>query len=142
MKILNKVLESVAEHARECYPEECCGILLAHGLEEPMVTCSLRAENEEILSPSERYILGHRAHLKAVELEASGQYRIAGYYHSHPGGRARPSVLDLEQAVPGASYLITAFGGKKAWHSLWRLNGDDLVSEPLEVREKDGHQKN
>ena len=138
MRILNKVLESVAEHARECYPEECCGILLAPG-SEPMVTCSLRAENEEIFSPGERYVLGHRAHLKAVELEASGRYRIAGYYHSHPVGRIRPSVLDVEQAVPGVSYLITTPGGKKAWHSLWRLNGDDLVSEPLEVREKDGH---
>jgi len=132
VKISKTVLDSVEGHTRECYPDECCGILLAHG-SEFTVTGAIRAENEEKLSPGQRYALGRRAHLRAVELEASGKYRIAGYYHSHPDGGIRPSVLDAELAVAGVSYLIIGFDKGRFCHALWRLEGAELTPQPLKV---------
>ena len=58
---------------------------------------------------------------------------IVGYYHSHPDGRARPSRWDVEQAIAGVTYLITGMAHGRIEHAAWRLEGDDLVPEPLEV---------
>lgn len=136
MKILRKVLESVADHARQAFPCECCGILLYTGDDLSTVSCVLPAENIEKENPERGYLLGHKAHLRAVEMEALGDASIAGYYHSHPGGTARPSSRDVEHAVNGVTYLIIGLEGDgRIEHAAWRLEGDDLISEPLEVGE-------
>ena len=74
--------------------------------------------------------------LRAVEMETLGDTRIAGYYHSHPDGRARPSSWDVEQAIGGVTYLITGMAGGRIEHSAWRLEGHELAPEPLEVGEE------
>jgi len=128
------VLESVAAHARENFPRESCGILLA-GVEGPSrVRLSLRAENAEKAHPEHAYVLGHKAHIKAVEMEFSGTARIIGYYHSHPNGGPRPSQNDVQQAVAGVTYLIVGVCDGKIEHGAWQLKDDQLVQEPLEVR--------
>jgi proteasome lid subunit RPN8/RPN11 len=98
-----------------------------------MVTEAIRAENEEKRNPAQQYVLGHEAHLKVVEMEASGQYRIAGYYHSHPEGGIRPSSLDAELAVAGVNYLIIGLKKGRFSHALWRLEGAELTYQALEV---------
>jgi proteasome lid subunit RPN8/RPN11 len=134
VKILRQVLESVADHARRGFPCECCGILLYTGDDLSTVSCVLPAENIEKENPERGYLLDHKAHLRAVEMEALGDASIAGYYHSHPYGRARPSCRDVEQAVHGVIYLITGLeGGGRIEHAAWRLEGDNMIPEPLEV---------
>lgn len=67
-------------------------------------------------------------------MEALGEASIAGYYHSHPDGRARPSRRDVKQAGHGAIYLITGLeGGWRIEHAAWRLEGDNMIPVPLEV---------
>jgi len=135
MRILRRVLESVAAHARESFPHESCGILLA-GIEDPStVRWSLRAENAENVHPERAYVLGHKAHIRAVKMEFSGTARIVGYYHSHPDGEARPSQNDVNQAVAGVTYLIVGIRNGDIERAAWKLRGDRLVQEPLEVRE-------
>lgn len=135
MRILRHALESVADHARQSAPCECCGILLCAGGDLSTVNCALRAENAEKEYPEQQYVLGHKVHLGAVEMEAYGDAHIAGYYHSHPGGRARPSSRDVEEAISGVAYLITGVGDGWIEHAAWRLEGDDLIPETLEVSE-------
>jgi proteasome lid subunit RPN8/RPN11 len=143
VKILRPVLERIEEHARGSLPAECCGILLArhteggqaHGAEPKMVTSVLRAENAEIEHPDRRYVLGHRAHIRAVEMEASGAARIVGYYHSHPEGGIRPSGRDMELAADGVAYLIMSVAGGQVRHAAWRLEGETWAAETLEVSE-------
>lgn len=135
MKILRRALESVTAHARESLPHECCGILLAQGQDLSTVACALPAENTEREHPQQRYSLGHRAHIKAVEMEASNNVRIAGYYHSHPDGGTKPSHRDMGQAVIGATYLIISIRNGSVEQAAWRLADDHFVPEPLEVIE-------
>lgn len=135
MKLCRQVLEAVADHARESFPYECCGILISQGAVSAVVNRALAAQNIERDRPEQRYLLDHRTHLKAVEMEALGEACIAGYYHSHPGGKARPSERDIEQAVAGVTYLIVGLGDEQFEYGAWRLEGDDLVTEPLEVGE-------
>ena len=129
------MLKSVADHARQSALCECCGILLCAGDDLSTVSCVLRAENIEMEHPEQQYVLGHKAHLRAVEMEAYGDARIAGYYHSHPAGRARPSSRDVEQAIGGVIYLITGTADGKIEYTAWRLEEDELIREPLEVGE-------
>ena len=135
MKILAEVLDAIDAHARSGHPRECCGILLApnggRGGARPVVTMALPAENAEKERPEERYILGHRAHLRAIELETAGRARVAGTYHSHPTGGSRPSARDKALAVEGTTYLIVGLGGESPRHGAWRLRGSDLAPEPL-----------
>ena len=134
MKIPRCLLESVAAQARESLPRETCGILLAHARDLSTVGCVLPAENIEAQS-HQRYALGHKAHIKAVELEASSDLRIVGYYHSHPDGGARPSAQDTKQAVASVTYLITGIRNGSSEHAAWRLADDHFIREPLEVIE-------
>ena len=135
VKMLRGVLESVAAHARETLPSECCGILLAQGNDLSTVSCVLPAENTDRERPEQRYSLGHQAHIRAVEREASSDDRIVGYYHSHPDGGTQPSRCDTTQAVVGVVYLIIGIGGGLIEWAAWRLVGNHFVREPLEVIE-------
>ncbi len=132
MRILRQVLESVAAHARDCVPCECCGILLARDRDNA-ICHSLRAENAEKEKPELKYILGHKAHLKAVEMEINSGIQIVGYYHSHPGGGAKPSSLDAEKAVEGVFYLITAKSNGLVDNTLWILKNDRFVPVTMEI---------
>ena len=135
MKISRRALEAVAEHARQSCPYECCGILLSTDDDCSVVDRVIPAENTEKENPEREYVLGHKAHLKAVEMEARDEACIVGYYHSHPDGKARPSNQDLEQAVSDVTYLITGLGNGEIQHTAWRLVGDNLIPELLEVSE-------
>ena len=133
MKISRQALEEIERHARQNLPDECCGIVMASRNSPDHATRVARSENAENKHPKKRYALGHKAHIKAVQMEITGQARILGYYHSHPGGSTRPSAFDRERAVSGALYLITAVGSGPARHAAWRLEGDDFVPARLEV---------
>ena len=135
MVIERRVLEEIVGHARRSLPSECCGILLAGRGDAGDVTRALEAENAEGKDPRRRYVLGHKAHLQAVSMEVAGTARIAGYYHSHPGGGTRPSSYDTAQAAAGVVYLIVGMGDGPVEFGAWRYRDGRLVPEPLEVHE-------
>ena len=135
MKILRQALDQVADHAQQSAPQECCGILLCADDVLSLVNRVLPAKNAEKENPEKGYVLDHKTHLKAVEMEASGDACIVGYYHSHPAGRARPSRRDVEQAIDGVTYLIAGMADGQLEHAAWRLEDGDLIPEPLEIGE-------
>ena len=132
MRIRQDVLNAIEAHAQECHPHECCGILLCRGERRGVVSSSLRAANTTADDPAGCYALGHEAHLEAVRMEAAGEARIAGYYHSHPDGTTRPSQRDAEQAVDGLAYVIVAGHGGSIETAAWRMTDGGFVEEPME----------
>lgn len=135
MKISRQVLESVIDHARRSAPRECCGILLCTGEASSTINLVIPGENVEQENPERGYELDHKTHLKAVEMDVSGDARIAGYYHSHPASRARASRRDVERAIIGVTYLIIGMVDGRLEHTAWRLEEGDLIPEPLEIGE-------
>ncbi len=133
MHVASDVLGAVETHALKSFPAECCGILFAETGGSGGVVDALPAENGEIENAGRRFSLGHKAHIEAVEMEVSGGVRIVGYYHSHPGGVAKPSVSDKEFAVPGMLYLISSVNDKQVEHSVWRLESDTMVEVPFRI---------
>ena len=134
MRILRHVLESIAAHARQSSPLESCGILLAEGPASMVVTRVLHAENAA-KKPEKEYVVGPKAHIRAVKMECAGIARIVGYYHSHPSGGCKPTKRDRDQAVPGIPYLIARVTNGSPEFAAWRLERDHPTAEPLEVSE-------
>lgn len=132
MRIARKALEIVLDHAAWASPSECCGILLAEN-GSGVASLVLRAANEEAEDPRQAFVLGHHAHLRAVEMEFAGRATIVGYYHSHPHGGSEPSARDRELAAEGVAYLIASRAGRGWQAAAWRFDGDEFVGEPLEV---------
>ena len=132
MRILREALDAVDEHALRHHPAECCGVLLAGGGDRSIVTRAMAADNAEEDHPESGYVLGHRAHLRAAEMEAAGSARIVGYYHSHPNGSAEPSRRDRDEAVAGVVYLIASVSDEKVEHAAWRLTDDGFIAVPVE----------
>ena len=134
MKITRTALDSIAAHAAQTRPNECCGILLVAG-NGTAVDRVLRSDNVEVQRPERAFRLGHRAHIKAVGLECVGEARIAGFYHSHPAGPSRPSLRDAEEANGDQVHLILGMAGDLPETAAWRWEGEGFVGEPLEVTE-------
>jgi len=128
LRVERAVLDEIANHARECAPRECCGVLLAEPDSAGVVTSILRADNAEPDDPTHRYLVDHRAQLAALDLEIEGRGETVGYYHSHPFGGPTPSPTDIAQAVPDTLYLICGLGNHEPHFAAWRIEGGTVVA--------------
>lgn len=108
MEMGRTLLENIVLHARECYPFECCGMLLGSVRGEKTVTEVVRIENSDtrIGRGRDRYRIDGRDFLKVDRMAAGKGLEVVGFYHSHPRSSGVPSGTDRSLAWPGYSYLI------------------------------------
>jgi len=106
-------LEQISRHARETYPDECCGFLIAAAdPDDPRAARQVlevrRASNEYEGERRRRFVIGPNE-LRALErsLERSSNV-VGGFYHSHPDHPAHPSQFDQEHAWPWYTYLVVS----------------------------------
>ena len=114
------------------YPNECCGILIGHDLDDRRVVDRLEP-GRNVYAPDEQYhrfSIDPRAQMKAErDAEATGKV-VLGFYHSHPDHPARPSEYDREHAWPFYSYVIVSIAnGRPADMTSWVL--DDHTNQFL-----------
>lgn len=118
-----ELLLEVFQHARECYPEECCGLLTGTESAGPLhvVRCSnvqskRVARGESNLDASRAFWIDEQELLHALRTaEASGE-RLVLIYHSHVDTAAYLSHTDVagalgpdgEPAYPGAAQLVVS----------------------------------
>ena len=116
------VVDAIARHGAEAYPNECCGALIeingdvvdAWALPN---TTREGARRRFLVSPSDYRAAEARA-------DAIGG-TLAGFYHSHPDHPARPSQHDLDHAWPNLSYvIISVAAGVPGAITCWRLRDD------------------
>ena len=118
--IADAMLEAMAEEARAAYPEECCGVMTGIvRAGRARVTRVIAVANVAPAGQRRRFFELDPAALFHVQrgLRAArrggGRETIIGYYHSHPGGLARPSTADLAGAIePGRVWLVAAPQGR------------------------------
>jgi [CysO sulfur-carrier protein]-S-L-cysteine hydrolase len=120
-----ELLLEVFQHARECYPEECCGLLTGTEHDGPLhvVRCanvqSQRvARGESNLDASRAFWIDEQELLHALrEAESVGE-RLLCIYHSHVDAAAYLSHTDVAGALgpdaeplyPGAAQLVVSIG--------------------------------
>ena len=124
-------------HARQVWPDECCGVLLGH--------TGSGATTVARLEPAENIAEGNRRRAYQIDWETlfrtskgarCGDLDIVGFYHSHPDGSSAPSATDTRWAWVDHIYLIVALTQAEctsitAWRS--ELPGGTLKPEPLAV---------
>jgi len=100
------LLLEVFQHARECYPEECCGLLTGSNLESParVVRCtnvqSTRvARGESDLDARRAFWIDEQELLHALRGAEQRGERLVAIYHSHVDTAAYLSFTDLEGAL-------------------------------------------
>ena len=106
------VIEALIREAAEAHPHECCGILYgASGhIARAQATANVHSD------PARHFEIDPQALLDAHRSARVGGARVAGYYHSHPNGRAAPSGTDRASASgDGRVWAIVASGEVTFW---------------------------
>lgn len=112
IRIPRGVLDEAVRHVQSVYPEEGCGLLV--GLVEAGVKSILKAipaENVYQGPRRSRYSIDPLEYMRIENREAANGHSVLAVFHSHPDAPARPSLYDLEHAVPTLSYLIISISG-------------------------------
>jgi [CysO sulfur-carrier protein]-S-L-cysteine hydrolase len=143
------LLADVYAHARECYPEECCGLLLGLEGEPPqrIVRCTnvqtlRKSRGESALDARYAYWIDEKQLLNALQ-EADDQGEVlAVVYHSHVDTEAYFSHADLQGALgpeqeplyAGAAHMVLSVregGVKSAVCYVWDARKAVFVGHPI-----------
>lgn len=114
-------LDAMRREAALAHPAECCGILTG---EEGRITGHIPARNVH-RDPLTHFEIDPATLIAAYRAEREGGARIAGFYHAHPNGLARPSATDRRDAA-GDGRLWAIIAGDLV--TLWRDDADGFVS--------------
>lgn len=105
------LVREIRRHAREAYPDECCGILFATAdppdPDAPRTVVAVQRAANEFDGERRRRFVIRPDDLRSAERSVEGTDRlVAGFYHSHPDHPARPSGFDQEHAWPWYTYVV------------------------------------
>ncbi len=110
--ISTALLEDIRTIARNCAPQECCGLLL--GDFEPVSKCArvtqLRPATNIAAQPLHRFEIDPAVLIAAHRAARNGGPAIIGHYHSHPSGAALPSTVDAAMAQRNGEVWIIMGG--------------------------------
>jgi proteasome lid subunit RPN8/RPN11 len=149
-----RLLLEVYEHARECYPEECCGILTGPAGERPRAAhrCTnlqnrRHAAGESRLDARHAFWIDEGDLMRALRTaEQAGEHMLV-IYHSHVDTGAYMSRADVEGALgpnddplwPGVAHLVVSVQGgsvREAAYFEWAADRSAFVGR--RVIEGDG----
>lgn len=129
--IPRQALEAIEVHAVGCLPEEACGLLAfdsqGHLRMVYPTTNADRSAASFTVDPSE--------HFSALRHAEGRGWQVAGSFHSHPTGPARPSRTDVERAVGGAwlHMIVGMEAGSVRDIRAFRIREGTVVEEPLAI---------
>jgi proteasome lid subunit RPN8/RPN11 len=125
------VLEEIHQHAKEAYPDECCGALIGR---DGRIDEAFRLPNTTSAGARRRFRIGPSDYRLAEQRAQDTGGELAGFYHSHPDHPARPSEHDLQQAWPNLTYaIVSVTRGAPEEVTCWRLRDDRSGFDRLEV---------
>lgn len=101
VRVSGGVLEAMALHAAEAWPDECCGLLIGRG---DRILEAVRARNVAD-DPSRRYLVDPADHFGAIRDARARALAVVGAYHSHPHGPAVPSATDRQEAFEDGHFI-------------------------------------
>lgn len=131
-------LARILDHCLAGYPHEACGILGGRDGRVEKVYCMTNARP----GPT-TYEMDPEEQFRVMKDMREAGLAMAGIFHSHPGGPAYPSSVDVERAYwpgarlpnyPGAVYVIVSLLDRASPVARGYLIEEGMVSEaPLTV---------
>jgi len=142
-------MAELRKHAIETYPDECCGLVVAHGEGRWTVRRIRNIQDEMHAKDPERYprtartaYAGHSQDLReALELADESGNELAAFYHSHPDHEAYFSDEDVAQATPFGepSYpdtvqiVVSVYDGAVKMVKAFRWSGESETFEEIAI---------
>lgn len=133
------VYDEIIAHAKDSYPNECCGVLVGGCYKGRRVFECHRVTNINIDRAMDRYVIDPKELNLIDKMSRVQGMDIVGFYHSHPDHPAKPSETDREWGQPGYSYVIVSVkGGKEVQVRSWSFDheSEPFSEEKLRVGEK------
>jgi proteasome lid subunit RPN8/RPN11 len=104
-RLPDQIRQAILAHAENCAPNEACG-LIAIDL-SGVIRFAYPLSNSDPSPVS--YTIDPDEHFHALTHAESRGWEIGGVFHSHPGGTATPSMIDVQAALePDWIYLIAS----------------------------------
>lgn len=129
IRIASEVLSGLIRHAKDEAPIEACGYLAA---KEGVVVRQYKMANLD--ASEEHFTLDPKEQFDAVRDMRKNGIDLAAVYHSHPATPARPSREDIKQAHdPDTSYVIISLSGKAETVKSFKIEGDQVSLEEIEI---------
>ena len=122
-------LRAIAAHAYQCFPEECCGLLIGEAMSGRVarfVPVSNAAHSAKV------YTIDAKEHLRAeLAAEAEG-FEVIGVVHSHTHTEPYPSPTDVAQAVdPAWHYVIVSLKRGAPETRSYLIAGESITEETI-----------
>jgi proteasome lid subunit RPN8/RPN11 len=135
IRIESEAWQSMVKHAREAYPNECCGAMLGStDGETKNVKVGMVLENAFEGAQAARYELRPEDLLAADKAAREKGMDLIGIYHSHPDCDAYFSKTDLQNSCPWYSFVVLSIQKGEFHHAnSWLPNFDqtDAAKEEL-----------
>ena len=134
IRIESEPWAAMVAHAREAYPNECCGAMLGAIDGDKTVRASMRLKNAFEGAQAARYELRPEDLLAADKAARARQMDLIGIYHSHPDCDAYFSKTDLQNSCPWYSFVVLSIQKGEFHHAnSWLPNFEqtDAAKEEL-----------
>ena len=121
--IPSDLLLRMREEAASAFPEECCGLLIGEPGPDDRIEVRDLVPAANVAPDRRRHFeLDPAVHLRWQQTLRGTGRSVVGHYHSHPGGRAEPSLVDIKSiSDPAVIWVIvtaesdTDIGDVRAW---------------------------
>ena len=135
IRIESEPWAEMVAHARETYPNECCGAMLGStDGEQKAVRVAIRLRNAFEGAHAARYELRPEDLLAADKSARAQGLDLIGIFHSHPDCDAYFSKTDLENSCPWYSFVVLSIKAGKFDHANSFLpNADQTAAEKEEL---------
>jgi proteasome lid subunit RPN8/RPN11 len=127
-------MDAIRVHARDTYPNECCGALIGR---EGRVERVVGLPNTTDEGPRRRFLVRPSDYRDAERAATEHGGDLLGFYHSHPDAPAQPSQYDLDHAWPVFLYVIVSVQrGQPALTTCWVLKDDRTAFDEVPLHEE------
>jgi proteasome lid subunit RPN8/RPN11 len=135
IRIESEPWAAMVAHARETYPNECCGAMLgAIDDETKTVRVAMRLRNAFEGAQAARYELRPEDLLAADKAAREQKMDLIGIYHSHPDCDAYFSTTDLKNSCPWYSFVVLSIQKGEFHHAnSWLPNFDQTEAAKEEL---------
>jgi proteasome lid subunit RPN8/RPN11 len=135
IRIESEPWAQMVAHARETYPNECCGAMLGStDGEQKAVRIAIRLKNAFAGVQAARYELRPEDLLAADRAARDRNMDLIGIYHSHPDCDAYFSKTDLQNSCPWYSFVVLSIQKGEFHHAnSWLPNVDQTEAAKEEL---------
>ena len=148
LTLTDNAWEEISRHAKDTFPEECCGMILSGGKADVVHRCANIQNKLHALDPQtypRDATIAYAMDFKELEMLTQQAERegaiLKAFYHSHPNHRAYFSEEDKAFASPfgeptypqSAQVVISIYDGtvKEIYAYAWKPQEKDFVQIPL-----------